>query len=83
MSRLKHFLDNHVVDGGELFTVTRQTPFTPQLLIYKTINIPIWTYGMELWDCASKSNISIIQITQSKILRMIVDAPWYVSNATI
>jgi hypothetical protein len=38
---------------------------------------------MELWDCASKSNISIIQRSQSKILRMIVDAPWYVSNATL
>jgi hypothetical protein len=33
--------------------------------------------GMELWGCASKSNISIIQRSQSKILIMIVDAPWY------
>jgi hypothetical protein len=46
-----------------------------KLLIYKTIIIPIWTYGMELWGCASKSSISIIQRSQSKILRMIVDAP--------
>jgi hypothetical protein len=53
------------------------------LMIYKTIIIPIWTYGMELWGCASKSNISIIQRSQSKILRMVVDAPWYVSNATL
>jgi hypothetical protein len=53
-----------------------------KLLIYKIIIIPIWTYGLELWGCASKSNISIIQRSQSKILRMIVDAPWYVSNAT-
>jgi hypothetical protein len=54
-----------------------------KLLIYKTIIIPIWTYGLELWGCASKSSISIIQTSQSKILRMIVDAPWYVSNATL
>jgi hypothetical protein len=54
-----------------------------KLLIYKTIIIPIWTYGLELWGCASKSNISIIQRSQPKILRMIVDAPWYVSNATV
>jgi hypothetical protein len=54
-----------------------------KLLIYKIIIIPIWTYGLELWCCASKSNISIIQRSQSKILRMIVDAPWYVSNATL
>jgi hypothetical protein len=54
-----------------------------KLLIYKTIIIPIWTYGLELWGCASKSNISIIQRSQSKILRMILDAAWYVSNATL
>jgi hypothetical protein len=40
-------------------------------------------YGMELWGCASKSNISIIQRSQSKIFSMIVGAPWYVSNATL
>jgi hypothetical protein len=54
-----------------------------KLLIYKTIIIPIWTYGLELWGCASKSNVSIIQRSQSKILRSIVNAPWYVSNATL
>jgi hypothetical protein len=51
-----------------------------KLLIYKTITIPIWTYGLELWGCASKSNLTIIQRTQSKIIRMIANAPWYVSN---
>jgi hypothetical protein len=54
-----------------------------KLLIYETIIILIWTYGMELRGCASKSNISIIQRKQSKILRMIADAPWYVSNAIL
>jgi hypothetical protein len=54
-----------------------------KLLIYKPIIILIWTYGLELWGCASKSNMSIIQRSQSKILRIILDAPWYVSNATL
>jgi hypothetical protein len=54
-----------------------------KLLIYKTIIKPIWTYGIELWGCASKSHIAIIQRSQSKILRMIADAPWYVSNQTL
>jgi hypothetical protein len=31
-----------------------------KLLIYKTIIKPIWTYGVELWGCASKSNVAII-----------------------
>jgi hypothetical protein len=52
-------------------------------LMYKAIIIPIWTYGPELLGCARKSNTSVIQRSQSKILRMIVDAPWYVSNATL
>jgi hypothetical protein len=35
-----------------------------EILIYKAIIIPIWMYGLELWGCASKSNISIIQSSQ-------------------
>ncbi|PNF37467.1 hypothetical protein B7P43_G15364 [Cryptotermes secundus] len=39
-----------------------------KVLLYKTIIKPIWAYGIELWGCASKSHISIIQRSQSKIL---------------
>ena len=31
-------------------------------------------------DCASKSNIAIMQRHQSKFLRTIANAPWYVTN---
>jgi hypothetical protein len=51
--------------------------------IYKTVLKPIWTYGIELWGCASNSNIEIIQRYQSKILREITNAPWYVTNHTL
>jgi regulatory protein YycI of two-component signal transduction system YycFG len=44
---------------------------------------PIWTYGISLWGTASISNINILQRFQSKALRMILKAPWFVSNATI
>jgi hypothetical protein len=54
-----------------------------KILLYKTIIKPIWTYGVEIWGCASKSNISIVQRCQSKILRMIANAPWYVPNITL
>lgn len=54
-----------------------------KLLIYKTIIKPIWMYGIQLWGCASKSNINIIQRSQSKILRIITNAPWYVTNQTL
>jgi hypothetical protein len=51
-----------------------------KLLIYKTILKPIWTYGIQLCGTASTSNIEILERFQSKALRMIMDAPWYVSN---
>ena len=33
-----------------------------------------------MWGYASKSNIFITQRSQSKILRAIANAPWYVTN---
>jgi hypothetical protein len=54
-----------------------------KLLLYKVIIKPIWTYGIELWGCSSKSNVNIVQRFQSKTLRMIAGAPWYVSNQTL
>jgi len=54
-----------------------------KLLLYKCVLKPIWTYGIQLWGCAKRSHTQIIQRLQSKILRSITNAPWYVSNSTI
>jgi hypothetical protein len=54
-----------------------------KLIIYKHILKPIWTYGIELWGCSKPSNTKILQSFQSKTLRMISGAPWYVSNQTL
>jgi len=54
-----------------------------KLLIYKAVIKPIWSYGIELWGCASKSNIVTMQRSESKILRAIANAPWYVTNHTL
>lgn len=54
-----------------------------KLLLYKAILTPIWSYGIELWGCAKPTNTKILQTFQSKTLRIITNAPWYVSNATI
>ena len=54
-----------------------------KLLVYKAILKPIWTYGIQLWGSASKSNIEIIQRFQSKVLRQLVSAPRIVTNSTI
>lgn len=54
-----------------------------KLTIYKTVLRPIWTYGIELWGSAKPTNIKTIQSFQSKVLRKILNAPFYVSNSTI
>lgn len=54
-----------------------------KLLIYKVIIRPIWTYGIQLFGCAKKTNINSLQAFQSKILRTISGAPFYVSNSTL
>jgi carbonic anhydrase len=54
-----------------------------KLLIYKVAIKPIWTYGIQLLGAASTSNIEILERFQSKALRLITDAPWYVPNAII
>lgn len=54
-----------------------------KLLLYKSILKPVWTYGIQLWGTASNSNIEILQRFQNKVIRAIVDAPYYVSNKVI
>jgi hypothetical protein len=54
-----------------------------KLLIYKVILKPIWTYGIQLRSTTSNSNIEILERFQSKVLRLILDTPWYVSNSVI
>lgn len=54
-----------------------------KVLLYKIILKPIWTYGIELWGCSRPSNTKILQTFQSKTLRIIANAPWYVTNQTL
>jgi len=54
-----------------------------KILIYKTVLKPVWTYGIELWGCASISNIELLQRYQSKLLRTLTNAQWYVTNHTL
>lgn len=54
-----------------------------KLLLYKCILKPVWTYGIQLWGTTADSNVEILQRFQSKVLRSIINAPWYVSNSCI
>jgi hypothetical protein len=54
--------------------------YVGKLLLYKCTLKPVWTYGIQLWGCAKPSHTQILQSLQSKILRSLANAPWYISN---
>ena len=60
-----------------------QLSLTNQILVYKMVLRPIWTNGLELWDSAHPSNVNYLQVCQSKILCVIMNAPFYVSIRTL
>jgi hypothetical protein len=39
-------------------------------------------YSIQLWGCASDSNIQVIQCYQNKVLKYIVNTPWYFKIVT-
>ena len=65
-------------DGLNKFT-TLET----KLFIYKLLLKPIWTYGLQLWELARKTNINKIQAFQNITLSRIANDPPYVSNQTL
>lgn len=69
---LKTFINNN-----------KYTNINTKLLIYKSLIKPVWTYGIQLWGNAKKSNINKIQTFQNIALRKLLNAPPYVSNHTI
>lgn len=66
-----------------LLSKNKFTKLETKLLIYKSLLKPIWTYGLQLWGSAKKTNINKIQTFQNITLRKIANAPPYVSNLTL
>jgi hypothetical protein len=67
---------------NRLINKKSQPSLENEITIYKAIIKPVWTYGRELWGC-KPSNTKIFQTFQSKMLRKLSNAPWYISNATL
>ena len=63
-----------------LLLTSKHINLSNKILIYKLLLKPIWSYGIQLCGSAKSSNIKKIQIFQSKCLRQITKAPFYVSN---
>jgi len=53
-----------------------------KLILYEQIMKPVWTYGIELWGDTKESNTDIIRRFY-KVLRNIVDAPWYLKTGDL
>lgn len=69
-----------------LFPVlNRRSSFPPELKIrlYKTIIRPAITYGCPIWHLADRKYIRHVEITQNKVLRMALGAPYYLANRII
>lgn len=60
-----------------------QLSIESKLILYKSVLKPKWLYGIQIWGSTAPSNIDIIQRFENKLLRVIVDAPWYVPNSVI
>lgn len=54
-----------------------------KLMVYNQVIKPIWAYGIQIWGCAKDHVIGKIQRFQNKILRVIVNAPWYIRNSDL
>jgi hypothetical protein len=60
-----------------------QLSLESKITIYKATLEPNWTHGIELWGCSKPFNTKILQTFQSKTLRKLANAPWYISNLTL
>jgi len=50
------------------------------LILYKQILQPVLLYTVYVWRNCAKTNIHKIQVFQSKVLRTISNAPWFIRN---
>jgi hypothetical protein len=52
-----------------------------KIILYKQVIRPVWSYGIQLWGCASYSNIQVIQRYHNKVLKGVFSASSYVRNS--
>lgn len=65
--------------------IGRNSPVSTQnkILIYNQVLKPVWSYGIQICGCAKQLHLNSFQTFQNKVLRNIVNAPWYVRNSDL
>src|SRR5215468_1562918 len=53
------------------------------VLLYKQLVRPLMDYASPVWRSAARTHVRRLQVLQSKCLRLVTGAPWYVSNRQI
>jgi hypothetical protein len=53
------------------------------VLLYKQLIRPMMDYACPAWRAAARSHVRRLQVLQSKCLRLVTGAPWYLSNRQI
>jgi hypothetical protein len=76
-------LDSRLKQLYPLLCPSSKLRIKQKLLLYKSLIKPIWSYGLQIFGVAALSNVNRIQRFQSKFLRLICGAPFYVSNWTL
>ena len=54
-----------------------------KVLLYKTVLRPILAYAAPVWRSCAYSHRKRLQVTQNKILKMILDVPFYTSTCIV
>jgi hypothetical protein len=53
------------------------------VLLYKQLIRPMMDYAYPAWRSATRTNVRRLQVLQSKCLRLVTGASWYLSNGQI
>lgn len=53
------------------------------MILYKQVLRALILYACPIWSSCAKSHLNKIQTFQNKILNIITDAPWFISNKAL
>jgi hypothetical protein len=68
---------------GPLLNRRGELSIRNRVLLYKQLIHPLMDYACPIWRSAAHSHVQKLQVLQSKCLRLVTGAPWYLSNRQI